>query len=261
MIQQGPLLSQSKVCLYLEHTGYVASVTTTSGGLHVELSGTPSHTATPPNFERCVFCIHAVNRWQPDNDGPSDTSSGGRPNIHYGDMVELRHAYSEKWLCMLTKAKSEKESSSLLTGLVGFEDMNNDTIFRFKLLPKYKVRFEGESVQINDQVVLVPDNDDGRRLHAVESSPGPNGELELNCAFSSNCSNTTSAFMVQIYDSCEKEPKALRLGIPISLFHAEAEAFLTSSNSCGKFDSDGQKLRKSIAQLLNVCNRHYQCGA
>ena len=273
MVQHtGPLTSSSKICLYLENGGYVAATSLTGVDLHVERSAqpvTPTSTVSstlsstivaaspsdpPARFERCVFSIYAVDRWQPSSQGPSNTVGRSKTVVRYGDTVELCHAYTQRWMCVLAKVQSHTEKSSLRLTLLNskdVEDSSNDHVFRFKILPKFKVRTEGENVRINDEVILVPDTDDSRCLHA-SAVPNGDGNRELNCAFMSNCVANSSSWTMMLYDDCAKDPQAIRLGVPISLFHAETEAFLTSDDCVARQESKGLKQYTSPAPLMTL---------
>lgn len=54
-----------------------------------------------------------------------------------------------------------------------------------------------QGVQTNDQIMLIPDGDDCRYLHASQPA---DGSRELNCAFHA------SAWTIQLYDNCHLEP-------------------------------------------------------
>ena len=60
-------------------------------------------------------------------------------------------------------------------------------------------------MQIHDQVILVPEHDECRYLHA-SANGNEKGDKELNCAFASG--NTyNGSWTIQLYDDCNKELK------------------------------------------------------
>lgn len=72
-----------------------------------------------------------------------------------------------------------------------------------------------------DQVLLSPEWDGSRYLH-VSPKPYLSAFHEVNCSFNQTC------WTIKQYDDPRIEPRAIRLGVPIALFHAEIEAFLSA---------------------------------
>lgn len=103
--------------------------------------------------------------------GPAGTNRA--VNINYGDLVQFCHVRSQRWLCVHMKQHSSREKSSLRVSLakasvclrpllpvlpknsprrvcfvewlpLAAQELDEDTMFRFKVAPRYKVRSEGE---------------------------------------------------------------------------------------------------------------------
>jgi hypothetical protein len=56
--------------------------------------------------------------------------------------------------------------------LISEPDVEEDTVTRFRILPKYKIRTEGEKVRILDQIKLVPEGEESRFLHVAKVGSG-----------------------------------------------------------------------------------------
>ena len=92
---------------------------------------------------------------------------------------------------------------------------------RFRIVPKLKVRSEGQVVHLKDQILLMPEGDTSRFLH-IMANTGSGNPWEMNCSF------TPMAWLFKMYDETNVEPEAIRVGAPIALFHAEVGGFLSS---------------------------------
>eukprot|EP00667_Euglena_gracilis_P000060 EG_transcript_60 len=187
--------------------------------------GTPPRLeAGPEHFEGCVFVLHAVDKFlaakgtaQP----PSAAHSGG--TISYGQVVQLGHVYTDRWLGVCRRVQAEQEKSSFRVVLLKPEEVEDERLIRFRLLPRYKVRSEGERVRFLDQVLFCPEWDDSRFLHATSKPLSAHGSArEVCCSFNQTC------WTVRLYDDPTFEPRTVRLGTPVALFHAEIEAFLSA---------------------------------
>lgn len=69
--------------------------------------------------------------------------------VCYGHIIELRHAKSQKYLCIDPSIPAETNPEALEISL-------GDLTERwFKIMPRYKLHTEGQRVHVNDQVVLL----------------------------------------------------------------------------------------------------------
>ncbi|KAI8924374.1 hypothetical protein BC831DRAFT_465922 [Entophlyctis helioformis] len=97
----------------------------------------------------------------------------GKPVV-YGMVLQLRNIYSSKVLCVNSKETCSHESISMRVGA----DANVRKESLFRILPRYRIRAEGENVRIRDVVVLQSVKTDnylnvGRIFHSVVPSATP----------------------------------------------------------------------------------------
>eukprot|EP00667_Euglena_gracilis_P000044 EG_transcript_44 len=223
----GPLPYLSKVTLYSSSAaGYLGSTSLTSPDLSVEEVGEGSW---PLSFERCVFYVKPAG---------SSIRSGRQSQTHtvtYGDVVWLQHTYTGRFLTLRKRSQSLVERSCFRMSLVEENDVDDSTCLGFRILPRYKVRQEGERVRALDQVVLAMEGLDARFLHVSSARHGDG-------AFEVNCSTTSSSWTVMLYDGPRHPGQdCLQVGEPLFLFHQELEGFLAAKPSlfgCAAFGLD-----------------------
>ena len=92
------------------------------------------------------------------NEREQDRQSG--TPLVYGDTIQFRHKYSNKFLAGSTTKTALLEYNSLRVSL---EEESDRSCF-FKVMSKFKVRVEGDEVKEGDQVLLVSDKAAGRFL-------------------------------------------------------------------------------------------------
>ena len=217
------LHNNSKVTFWCEGVnGWLASKTLTSDDL--EVLGL-SRTCSPivDNFERAVFQIRSVDRWSVGSSAELrvDEDMGGATPIMYGQVVQLCHIHTHTWLCVRKRLQSDTEKSSFKVSLLQASEIDDPKIARFKILPRFKVRSDGEVVRIRDQILLTPDGDDSRYLHA-----SPLGKLNLH---EINCSFLQTIWTLLYYDATHVEPDAIRTGTPVTFWQPEIAAFLSAA--------------------------------
>ncbi|XP_019849951.1 PREDICTED: inositol 1,4,5-trisphosphate receptor-like [Amphimedon queenslandica] len=151
--------------------------------------------------------------------------------VLYGDSIQLQHVASKKFVKVCSEA-SKTQSNNLLVSLS--EENFEECIF--KILPRYKVRSEGDEVRYNDQLKIENIKNQGQYLHCS----GPNHTLEtarfnvLTDCFELNLSATESALtLIPHYSpSVNKHPdKALRAGTCVRLFHSVDECYIVAEGS------------------------------
>eukprot|EP00667_Euglena_gracilis_P000792 EG_transcript_792 len=217
------LLNYSRVALCSDRAGgWLAAADPVALQLTIATPSRPG--AAPAHFERAVLQVRGVDRWNanPIANAVTEEDLAAPGPIIYGQVVQLYHGLSDTWLGVRRRVQSAAEKSSFQVGLLGMEEVEDVRAVRFKVLPRFKVRSDGERVRAGDQVLLVPDFDESRYLHAAASGPGH----EVVCSF------TPTAWTVMLYDDAHVEPTAIRVGLPIALWQPEVTAFLT----CAAFD-------------------------
>ena len=126
---------------------------------------------------RCVWSIRPVDIWNgpaqarpissraPESrkdslsaffsDDPSHTAptwvAEEKKYVKYGDVVQLEHATSGTRLVVHPHVPSEFELDGFTVGLAS-ESQQHVEDARFRILPKYKIRQEGDAIRLKDQV-------------------------------------------------------------------------------------------------------------
>lgn len=70
--------------------------------------------------------------------------------ILYGQVVQLRHHFSNKFLSISTSEAASLNVTNLRVDLRSHSDKSN----LFRIMPRYKVRAEGDTIMQGDQIVL-----------------------------------------------------------------------------------------------------------
>jgi inositol 1,4,5-triphosphate receptor type 1 len=103
---------------------------------------------------------------------------------------------------------------------------------QFKILPRYKVKTEGEAVQLFDQIICESVKSPGQYFHA--SAPWKIDNFSIGSEL--NLGIQPAGFtVVKSYRPSEEYKEYLRGGSVIRLFHKELEAFLVAE---GLFDEE-----------------------
>uniref|UniRef100_A0A1X7VAJ0 Uncharacterized protein n=1 Tax=Amphimedon queenslandica TaxID=400682 RepID=A0A1X7VAJ0_AMPQE len=168
--------------------------------------------------------------------------------VLYGDSIQLQHVASKKFVKVCSEA-SKTESNNLLVSLS--EENFEECIF--KILPRYKVRSEGDEVRYNDQLKIENIKNQGQYLHCS----GPNhtlGTAKFNVltdwyVFELNLSATESALTLIPHYSpfVNKHPdKALRAGTCVRLFHKEDECYIVAEGSFAFAKESFASLKETI---------------
>uniref|UniRef100_A0A1I8FE30 MIR domain-containing protein n=1 Tax=Macrostomum lignano TaxID=282301 RepID=A0A1I8FE30_9PLAT len=94
-----------------------------------------------------------------DNDMEQARQRGKK--VLYGQMIQLQHAFTGKYVHISTQNTSPTESSNMQVTL----NPDNAGAAQFKVMPRFKVKGEGDLVQIEDQVILESVKSPGQYLH------------------------------------------------------------------------------------------------
>ncbi|XP_064599288.1 inositol 1,4,5-trisphosphate receptor type 1-like [Liolophura sinensis] len=166
----------------------------------------------------------AANAENKDNEAEQKRQHGKR--VRYGETIQLRHMFTGKFVHMSTTHTSQRDKNNLVVTLHGFNAKNA----QFRILPRYKVKSEGEVVQIFDQIVFESVKSPGHYFHA--SLPY---QINYNTVGSElNLGVERSGFtLIGSYRETSDQEKFVRGGSVIRLFHKELEAYLVAE---GLFD-------------------------
>ena len=108
-------------------------------------SGSP-HDPCEWSYERCVFTVEPVEH----------ATYHDEKRVTYGQLVQLHHMSTGKYLCVNRKVRAETEKNCFKVMLAKKSDMTDGKSSVFAVKPLYRVRQEGEAVRMNDQVMFVP---------------------------------------------------------------------------------------------------------
>ncbi|XP_019851941.1 PREDICTED: inositol 1,4,5-trisphosphate receptor type 3-like [Amphimedon queenslandica] len=157
--------------------------------------------------------------------------------VLYGDSVQLQHVSSKKFVSVHSEA-SKTESNNLLISL---SSVNAEGCV-FKVLPRYKVRSEGDEVRFRDQLKIESMKTQGQFLHSSNRTLGASNASfnVLKDCFELNLSATESALTLISHfspSSNKIDDKALRAGSCVRLFHKEDECYIVAEGSFAELDN------------------------
>ena len=155
----------------------------------------------------------------------------GKPLV-YGDIIQLRHKYSDQFLTGSTIKTSVLEYNNLRVSL----QEHSDRSCFFRIMPKYKVRGTGDEVKAGDQIKLVSEKAAGHFLsHSAsrfsKAAGAAKGEGLLNEGdFEVTLSAQERAWSVQVYSGqADGTAGCLRAGDVIQLQDREKDGFLSAA--------------------------------
>lgn len=82
--------------------------------------------------------------------------------VTYGQLLQLYHRHSDKYVRVSSTSTSRMEPSNMR---VEMESLNSKNAW-FRIMPRYKVRAEGDYVRTNDQVVIESVKTEGQYIHS-----------------------------------------------------------------------------------------------
>ena len=146
--------------------------------------------------------------------------------VRYGQVIQLRHNKSGKWLKVNTKDVGEIEKDCLATHL----GKSGNPSCWFSVMPRYKSRSEGAAVEASDQILLEATTRPQEFLHS-SALKAP------QCLFHDpvkevNCSSEPSAWKISVFREFTSRKKGeelnLHTGMVVRINHSES-----NSNLCG----------------------------
>eukprot|EP00054_Salpingoeca_dolichothecata_P021398 m.136903 g.136903 ORF g.136903 m.136903 type:complete len:2486 (+) comp23973_c0_seq1:94-7551(+) len=150
--------------------------------------------------------------------------------LMYGQIVQLRHTFSGRFLKANTSETASLDHSNMKVNLA--VDANRDCSFR--VMPRYRIRSEGDVVRVNDQIILESVRT-GNYLH-VSAKAFDNSFLEHR-TYEVDLSVNKTAFAIAPFGvNPEFSPQGVvKCGDVVRFFHKELEAYLAAE---GVFGSD-----------------------
>ncbi|ELT91343.1 hypothetical protein CAPTEDRAFT_201920 [Capitella teleta] len=82
--------------------------------------------------------------------------------VRYGEVIQLKHVFTSKYIHISTTQTSRRDKNNMLVHLQEY----NSKHAQVKILPRYKVKSEGEFVQIFDQIIFESVKSPGQFFHA-----------------------------------------------------------------------------------------------
>lgn len=137
--------------------------------------------------------------------------------VYYGDVIQLLHFTTQRFMATTKRLQAELENANLKILL----DRDGSKDCYYKILPRYKVRNEGEKIRIGDQIVLV-NSKTQTFVHRCDK-PFPDTNYEVNGG------QYMTGWTVQQYASYNPNGDiVLNGGDTVRLFHKEVEGYLSS---------------------------------
>ncbi|CAD5118285.1 DgyrCDS6999 [Dimorphilus gyrociliatus] len=163
--------------------------------------------------------------------------------IKYGEIVQLRHAFSSKFIHVSKTDNSTIEKNRMLVTL---EDYNAKTA-QFRILPRCKVKTEGDKVEFKDEILFESVKMYGSYLHVSYLHNIDNftrgSEVNLGVDY--------TYFSIKLhFRPSEKNEKYLRGGDIVRFYHKDLEAYLCAEGVFGESEGEDVHFRvRSMDQL------------
>eukprot|EP00004_Rigifila_ramosa_P001596 TRINITY_DN1154_c0_g1_i2.p1 TRINITY_DN1154_c0_g1~~TRINITY_DN1154_c0_g1_i2.p1 ORF type:complete len:2503 (+),score=673.94 TRINITY_DN1154_c0_g1_i2:327-7511(+) len=152
------------------------------------------------------------------NDERNKERFGAR--VSYGDVIQLMHVKSGKFLTVLPKvlAELDKEASRL-----SLEDGGSTNAW-LKIMPRFKLRSEGDNVYLGDLVTLYSLKTSGAIFASTSPYPNEVRKYEASCS-----PVKLTSWKLQLYaPSSSTLAEGVKFSRMIRLFHPEASGFLAA---------------------------------
>ncbi|XP_035825085.1 inositol 1,4,5-trisphosphate receptor type 3 isoform X3 [Aplysia californica] len=252
------------LCLYCEETeGFVYSYqsSSTNNGLYVYNSQDRNRPTNIPNAHAVVFQICIQNRYKLDKkyrkclstyqtessepavkailaqakmaaeaekkDNLAEQTRQHGKRVRYGEIVQLKHGFTGKYVQMSTTHTSKKDKNNMRISLIQFNAKNA----QFRILPRYKVKSEGEVVQLYDQIVFESVKSPGHYFHTSE--PFQIDHFQWGSELNLGVERSSFTLIGSYRDKHDEQDRFVRGGCAVRLFHKELEAYLVAE---GLFD-------------------------
>ncbi|XP_013381715.1 inositol 1,4,5-trisphosphate receptor type 3 isoform X4 [Lingula anatina] len=198
----------------------------------------------PENLELKALVAQAKTSANAENqDNISEQKRQHGKRVRYGEIIQLKHVFTDKYVHISTTQTSHRDKNNMLISLHQY----NGKHAQFRILPRYKVKSEGEYVQILDQIVYESFKSQGHYFHSsvpwnIEKDM-VGSELNLGVA-------QTGFTVVRYYRPSDENEANVRGSSFIRLFHKELEAYLVAEGLFGEPVQEEVHLRiREIDQL------------
>ncbi|KAI8746410.1 inositol 1,4,5-trisphosphate receptor type 1, partial [Biomphalaria glabrata] len=180
--------------------------------------------------------------------------------VRYGEIVQLKHVFTGKYIHMCTSQTSQRDKNNMMIMLQEFNAKNA----QFRILPQYKVKSEGEVVQIYDQIIFESIKSPGHFFHASSGFQVDHftfgSELNLGVERSGftlvRFCKENPELELFVKRGISVIPKYIKGGSVIRLFHKELEAYLVAE---GLFDdevTEDAEIVQDVHFRIRVMDQH-----
>ncbi|KAI0214641.1 Inositol 1,4,5-trisphosphate receptor [Lamellibrachia satsuma] len=143
--------------------------------------------------------------------------------IYYGQVVQLKHMYTNKYVHISTTNTSLTEANSMRVLLCDY----NAKHAHFRVMPRYKIKAEGDVVHVNDQLILESVKSSGQCLHVSDTYFG--GGYVYSDSYELNLSVGPSSFTIYRRRSPSKtDDNYILANSPVQIFHKAIEACMSA---------------------------------
>lgn len=176
-------------------------------------------------FDRCVFRFQFPPQHGNRSKKLLNNQKNSQTQLTYGRTVCLVHAYSGLYVTVVHKP-ADGNSNHFSLALMSQDDAGSAC--KFRVMPRYKIRTEGDRVYDKDMIYLQQESS-MLSIHAPSSAAL--GIDETECSASAE---DATSFEVDLYDDVEQleheRHPPLRAGCASLIFHREKDAILTLSS-------------------------------
>jgi hypothetical protein len=175
------------------------------------------------------------------NDGYLKSKTG--LNIVFGDIIQLYHVKSMKYLKVLNGKLAKDERENMRIGL----DSHGDSNSWIQLLPRYKIHREGDNIQTKLEVILSVADRKNEYIHCAERKPPPGYPREVNCSLD------VSSWRLVIFQSSidAANEKFLLASQLVSLYDPETQTNLSI------VDKSGESIEELTLEQLDTYAHDY----
>ncbi|XP_064638087.1 inositol 1,4,5-trisphosphate receptor type 2-like isoform X2 [Lineus longissimus] len=177
------------------------------------------------------------------NDNIAEQKRQHGKRVRYGEIIQLKHVYTGKYIHVSTTQGSVRDKNNMLVSLHDY----NAKHAQFRVQPRYKVKSEGDNVQIYDQIVLESVKSVGQYFHA--SMPWQidydtfGSELNLGI-------ERTGFTLIKTCKPILGDEEFVKGGSVIRLYHRELEAYLITEGLFG--DEVLQNVHLRVRQIDQI---------
>jgi hypothetical protein len=170
------------------------------------------------HFERCVFTLERVTTWTA---AAKATTEAENEPLTFGHFVRIRHVAAGAMVAAYRMRRSAENLTSFIVRLVGAQEPT-DASSIWRVVSKYKIRQEGEKVNVGDHIVLIHE----QLQLSLCVDERDDGTMDAKSSVSLAPQGSSFSFLIS-ESSATARLREIHSGRCVLLFHKEQEAFLT----------------------------------